>query len=46
MGGLSVISYSQDKQNKAANEMQGNSCPMLNEFMVDYKVLRDQARVK
>lgn len=44
--GLSVIEYSKDKQNKAADEIESGYCPVLNEFISDYSVLRDQARVK
>jgi len=43
--GLSVPVYPKEKQKKAADEMQGNYCPVLNEFMIDYSVLRKQTRV-
>lgn len=45
-GGFSLIEYSDEKQGKAADEMDGGMCPVLNEFMNDYSVLRDQVRVK
>lgn len=44
--GLSVVEYSRSAQVAAAQEMQGGSCPVLNSFMNDYSVLRDQARIK
>lgn len=43
--GLTVIKYSEPAQIMAADEMEGGQCPMLNKFINDYSVLRDQARV-
>lgn len=40
-----VKGYTKAQQNKAADEILGGKCPMLNEFMVDYGVMRDQSRV-
>lgn len=36
--------YSRPVQKSAATEMQTNACPVLNTFMVDYKVMRDETR--
>lgn len=44
--GLTVIKYSREVQAQAAQEMQSNSCPVLNNFMNDYSVLRDQVRIR
>ena len=45
-GGFTVVEYTEEQQNKAADEIESNSCPMLGSiFMPDYSVLRDQARV-
>lgn len=40
-----VINYPQEMLNKAATEMEGGSCPVLNEMIVDYGVMRDQSRL-
>lgn len=45
-GGFSVIEYDKETQGKAADEMESGACPVLNQFMNDYSVLRQQARVK
>jgi len=46
-GGFTVVEYTKQQQNQAADEIESNSCPMLgNVFMPDYGVLRDQARIK
>lgn len=39
-----VVGYAPDVQDKAAKEIESNACPTLNSFMVDYGVMRDQAR--
>ena len=44
--GLTVINYPLSVQQDAAKEMEIGACPVLNSFMNDYSVLRDQARVK
>lgn len=44
--GLSVVRYDRDTMNIAALEMESRACPVLNGFMNDYLVLRDQARIK
>lgn len=45
-GGFLVVEYSQEQQNKVADEIETNACPVMgNVFMPDYSVLRDQARV-
>jgi len=42
-----VISYDKETLNKAADEMEGGSCPVLsNVMMPDYQVMRDQSRIK
>ena len=43
---FAVIEYSDQTQEKAANEMDSGACPTLNTFINDYSVLRDQARGK
>ena len=40
-----VKGYTRAQQNKAADEILSGQCPMLNNFMVDYGVMRDQSRV-
>ena len=40
-----VVQYPKEVQIKAAEELRGGLCPTLNEFIVDYGVMRDQARV-
>lgn len=40
-----VINYPEESRMQAADEMEGGSCPMLNEWIVDYGVMRDQARL-
>lgn len=40
-----VINYPQETLDKAAEEMDSGSCPVLNELTVDYGVIRDQSRV-
>ena len=40
-----VINYPQETFDKAAIEMEGGSCPVLNEMIVDYGVMRDQSRL-
>lgn len=39
-----VINYPEETRKKAATEMTTGSCPTLNEMIVDYGVMRDQAR--
>lgn len=46
-GGFTVVEYTVEQQNRAADEIEGGTCPMVgNIFMPDYSVLRDQARVE
>lgn len=46
-GGFTVVEYSKEVQEKAADEIESNACPVIGGvFMPDYSVLRDQARVK
>ena len=45
-GGLTVIEYTKEVQNKAAQEMLLGLSPTLNMMMNDYSVLRDQARIR
>lgn len=40
-----VINYPQETLDKASTEMEGGSCPVLNEMIVDYGVMRDQSRL-
>lgn len=39
-----VVSYTQEQQTQAAEELETNNVPTLTEFMKDYKVMRDQTR--
>lgn len=39
-----VIPYTAEQQVMAADEMESQACPVLNEFINDYGVMRDQAR--
>lgn len=46
-GGFSVVEYTKEQQEQAADEIESNKCPVMGgTFMPDYSVLRDQARVK
>lgn len=40
-----IINYTPTQEKLAATEMLGGSCPMLNEFIIDYGVMRDQTRI-
>ena len=40
-----IINYPEETRAKAAEEMTGGSCPVLNEMIVDYGVMRDQSRI-
>lgn len=40
-----VIVYPQTVLDKTVVELQSNSCPVMNDLVVDYGVMRDQARV-
>lgn len=40
-----IVQYSNASQDKAADEIQGGSCPMLANFASDYEVMRDQSRL-
>lgn len=39
-----VKTYTKAVQQQAAAEMASQACPVLNGFMVDYKISRDQTR--
>lgn len=39
-----VQEYGKDAQLRAAGEIAGGTCPVLGSFMIDYLVMRDQAR--
>lgn len=41
-----VVPYSEEFQNKVAQEIIKGSCPASTEMLKDYSVMRDQARVK
>ena len=41
-----VIEYSKEKQKALARELNENSCPISEEFLLDYLLMRDQARIK
>jgi len=36
--------YSKSVMVQAANEIESNTCPALNNFMVDYHIMREQTR--
>lgn len=40
-----VVSYTKEQQNKVADEVQSGYCSASAEFLKDYLVMRDQARV-
>ena len=44
--GLTVPVYTMDQRTKVHDELVGGCCPQTVEFLKDYKVLRDQARLK
>jgi hypothetical protein len=40
-----IVNYTQKVMDKAADEIDGGSCPVLGDtFMPDYQVMRDQVR--
>lgn len=45
-GGYTVPAYSKEQRVQAHKELTENNVPMVTEMMKDYKVLRDQVRVK
>lgn len=40
-----VVEYDAQTQEKAAAELEGGSCPVLSEMIVDYGQMRDETRV-
>lgn len=41
----SIVEYSKAKQKAGGREVDSGACPVLTEFLQDYCVMRDQARV-
>lgn len=41
-----VVEYTKEQQNKVADEVEGGSCSASAEFLKDFLVMRDQARVQ
>lgn len=39
-----VVEYPQEFRDKAASELDGGACPAMADMIVDYGVMRDQAR--
>jgi hypothetical protein len=40
-----VKKYSDETQSKAAQEMTDMQCPTLNDFMIDYRLMRNETRI-